>query len=45
MNFEYFLYVIEVLKTKDWLFDYITIADFFTYETIFYLTGIYYEKL
>lgn len=45
MSLQYFPYVVETLKNRDWLFDYLTIADFFAYESIFYLTGMYYDKL
>lgn len=45
MSLQYFPFVIEQLKTSKWLFDVLTIADFFTYESIFYLTGIYGDKL
>ena len=45
MSLQYFPYIVETLKSRDWLFDYLTIADFFAYESIFYLTGIYHDKL
>ena len=37
--------VIKLLEQKEYELGYLTIADFFAYESVFYLTGIYPEKM
>ncbi len=38
---QYIPTIIKILATNDWLLGYLTIADFFAYESFFYINGIY----
>ena len=41
MSNQYMPALIKQLNEHEWILGYLTIADFFAYESIFYLTGIY----
>lgn len=45
MQSQYIPTLFRLLENSDYQLGYLTIADFFAYESIFYLTGIYSEKM
>jgi hypothetical protein len=45
MQNQYIPTVFKLLETSDYELGYLTIADFFAYESIFYLTGVFSEKM
>ena len=45
MSLQYFPYIIHHIEDREWVFESVTVVDFFVYESLFYMTGIFNDKL